>query len=283
MHSDANKVSAQQSDQAVDSYREGHVIHDADSHIIEFPGWLESYCSDYVKGDLLPRHIPMDMPALQPVLGQANNRLEGNDPDLTDRMKADLFGAPEKRNLFAAFGASEKKERSESLDLVGISSQLVFPTIALTRFTRTPDLDVIYGGAEGLNLGMADFCSGDPRLLAVGHVPLSDPKRAIASLKLALDLGVRTIWLRSDAMNVRAPSHRDYGPLWAMMEEACMIYHGVLDRFPKLKIGMIKLGANWVPAMIQNLDIGKFELDKFDCDLKALKLKSSEYVTRQVR
>jgi predicted TIM-barrel fold metal-dependent hydrolase len=330
-------MSVQQFEQAIGSHREGRVIYDADSHITEMPGWLESYCSDYVKANLLPGLIPLDMPALQPVLGQANNRLEGKDPELTEKMKADLFGAPEKRNLFAAFGATEKKERSESLDLVGISSQLVFPTIALARFTRTPDLDVIYGGAEALNRGMADFCSDDPRLLAVGHVPLNDPKRAIASLKLALDLGVRTIWLRSDAMDGRAPSHRDYDPLWAMMEEAgvpislhigsgermpeeymntgvtrnlepsltniestkphdipvlhhsperwltCMIYHGVLDRFPKLKIGMIELGANWVPTMMQNLDIGKFELGKFDKDLQALALKPSEYVTRQVR
>jgi predicted TIM-barrel fold metal-dependent hydrolase len=330
-------MSTQQTQDSQRAHREGRVIYDADSHIIETPGWLESYCSDYVKENLLPPRLPVDLPALQPIFGQANNRLAGKDPELTEKMKSDLFGAREKLNPFAAFGAVNKKERSESLDLVGISSQLVFPSIALARFTRTPDLEVVYGGAEALNRGMADFCADDPRLLAVGHVPLNDPKRAITALKQALKLGMKSIWLRSDAMDGRAPSHRDYDPLWAMMEEAgvpislhigsavnmpaeymntgvernvnpsfaniestkphdipvlhhsperwltCMIYHGVLDRFPKLKIGMIELGANWVPTMMQNLDIGKFELGKFDKDLQALALKPSEYVTRQVR
>jgi predicted TIM-barrel fold metal-dependent hydrolase len=330
-------MTAPQSQEPQKSHREGRVINDADSHITEMPGWLESYCTDYVRENLLTGPFPPDLPALQPYLAQANNRLEGKDPELTTKMKSDLFGTPEKLNGFASFGAVEKSERSESLDIAGISSQLVFPTFGLTRFTRTPNLDVVYGGAEALNRGMADFCADDPRLLAVGHVPLNDPKRAIATLKQALDVGVKTIWLRSDAMDGRAPSHRDYDPLWAMMEEAgmpislhigsgermpeeymntgvarnldpnvknvestkphdipvlhhsperwltCMIYHGVLDRFPKLKIGMIELGSNWVPAMMQNLDIGKFELGKFDADLKALKLKPSEYVSRQVR
>ena len=64
---------------------------------------------------------------------------------------------------------------------------------------------------------------------------------------------------------------------------ACMIYHGVLERFPNLKVGMVELGANWLPTTIANLDIGRFELGKFDSSLKALSLKPSEYVIRQVR
>ena len=63
----------------------------------------------------------------------------------------------------------------------------------------------------------------------------------------------------------------------------CMIYDGVLDRFPNLKIGMIELGANWVPAMLQNLDMGVALLGKFDLELKNLSLKPSEFVERQVR
>ena len=39
------------------SHREGRIIHDADSHIIEGRGWLESYASEYVR-DNWPAELP---------------------------------------------------------------------------------------------------------------------------------------------------------------------------------------------------------------------------------
>ena len=33
-----------------------------------------------------------------------------------------------------------------------------------------------------------------------------------------------------------------------------LILDGVLDRFPRLKIGVIELGATWLPGFIRQLD-----------------------------
>ena len=52
-----------------------------------------------------------------------------------------------------------------------------------------------------------------------------------------------------------------------------MIYDGVLERFPELKVGIIELGANWVPAALMNLDMGVSLLGKFDQGLKKLSMK----------
>jgi hypothetical protein len=60
-----------------------------------------------------------------------------------------------------AYGATDKKERSDSLDIIGVSSQLVFPTLAASRFARSKDMEVAYGGCDALNRGMLDFCSED--------------------------------------------------------------------------------------------------------------------------
>ena len=49
---------------AQQSHREGRIIHDADSHIIEYPGWLESYSSEYVKANLKPSRLTTDNPYL---------------------------------------------------------------------------------------------------------------------------------------------------------------------------------------------------------------------------
>ena len=189
------------------SHREGRIIHDADSHIIEYPGWLESYSSEYVKANLKPSRLTTDNPLFKRIIDQADKRLAGNDPELTETLKSNIFGAREKLNMWAAFGATKKAERSESLDIMGVSSQLIFPSIAMARFSRTPDMDLMYGGADALNRGMADFCADDPRMLAVGHVPLNDPLRAQDCLKKALKLGIRSIWVIADSVEGRAPSH----------------------------------------------------------------------------
>jgi predicted TIM-barrel fold metal-dependent hydrolase len=319
------------------SHREDRVIHDADSHIIESRGWLESYASKHVSENLDSGIFDLNMPALDPVMEAADKRLAGDDPELTEALKADIFAHPGKRNMWSAYGAVEKKERSEAIEIMGISSQLIFPSIGASRFARNKDLEIVYGGCDALNRGMADFCADDPRLQSVGYLSLRDPEQAQTSLKLALELGINAIWIGSDAVEGRAPSHIAYDPLWAMMEEArvpvtlhigsgqnmpsvymntgvermlegnlgniestkpkdmpvihhtierwitCMIYDGVLERFPKLKVGIIELGANWVPASIMNLDMGVSLLGKFDQALKKLSLKPSEYFQRQIR
>lgn len=319
------------------SHREDRVIHDADSHIIESRGWLESYASKHVSENLDSGIFDLNMPALDPVMEAADKRLAGDDPELTEALKADIFAHPGKRNMWSAYGAVEKKERSEAIEIMGISSQLIFPSIGASRFARNKDLEIVYGGCDALNRGMADFCADDPRLQSVGYLSLRDPEQAKTSLKLALELGINAIWIGSDAVEGRAPSHIAYDPLWAMMEDAgvpvtlhigsgqnmpsvymntgvermlegnlgniestkpkdmpvihhtierwitCMIYDGVLERFPKLKVGIIELGANWVPASIMNLDMGVSLLGKFDQALKKLSLKPSEYFQRQIR
>ncbi|WP_216822353.1 amidohydrolase family protein [Sphingorhabdus sp. EL138] len=319
------------------SHRVGRIVHDADSHITDAFDWLAGYGSDYVKENMSEGLIPKTLPGLQPLLKAADERLAGNTPDLTEELKSNIFGHKVKLNQFAAYGAVDKKERSEALDIMGIQSQLVFPLAGLSRFAKSKDLRLVYEGSEALNRGMADFCCDDDRLLPVGFISLADPEKALVSLKQAIDFGIKAIWLLSDAVDGRAPSHRSYDPLWVMMEEAgvpivlhigsganmtdeymntgvkrnlegsafniettkpkdlnvlhhsierwmtCMIYDGVLERFPKLKIGLIELGSNWIPAMMMNLDMGVKELGKFDVALRDLSIKPSDYVRRQVR
>ena len=312
------------------SHLGNRIIYDADSHLIEPKGWLESYATDYVRENLDTGLFSYDMPELQPWLELANKRLAGEQPELTEALKADLFGHKMKLNQWAAFGANDKAERSESLDLIGLGSQLVFPTLGASRFARSKDVDVVYGGCDALSRAMADFCADDPRLLPVGFLSLNDPDLAVKSLKIALELGIRAVWIPSDAQQGRAPSHVAYDPIWAMLSEAgvpvtlhigsganmhkeymntgiervisanmanlettkpkdlpvihhsverwltCIIYDGVLERFPNLKVGVVELGANWLPASLMNLDMGVTLLGKFDENLKKLSMKHRE-------
>jgi len=315
-------------------------VHDADSHITESGGWMEKYASKYVTDNLDKPFVDLEaIPQLKPVFEQAKKRLAGNDPALTEQLKADLYGSPGKRNLMAAYGAVDGEERRDSLDIAGISKQLVFPGLVFaSRFARSKDLEVVYGGSEAMNRAMVDFCAADAeRLLSVGYLSLKDPVMALESAKQAIEMGVKSLWLNSDAVDGRAPSHIAYDPIWAQLEEAgvpivlhigsginmpaeykntgvkrelhplsmnvettspkdlpvlhhsierwltCMIYDGVLERFPNLKIGLIELGANWLPACLANLDLGVSQLGRFDTGLKKLSIKPSEYMKRQVK
>lgn len=64
---------------------------------------------------------------------------------------------------------------------------------------------------------------------------------------------------------------------------AALIFDGVLDRFPKLKFGVIELGASWLPSWMRYLDAGYGAFFKHEERLKKLSLKPSEFVRRQVR
>lgn len=64
---------------------------------------------------------------------------------------------------------------------------------------------------------------------------------------------------------------------------AAMIIDGVMDRFPRLKIGVIELGASWVPGWMRNLDGAAMAFAKNEERLQKLSMKPSEFVQRQVR
>src|ERR1700741_5623722 len=64
---------------------------------------------------------------------------------------------------------------------------------------------------------------------------------------------------------------------------AAMIFDGVMDRFPKLKFGVIELGASWLPGWMRNMDSAAAAFIKNEDRLQKLSMKPSEFVRRQVR
>ncbi len=72
-------------------------------------------------------------------------------------------------------------------------------------------------------------------------------------------------------------------PYPPMQTLATMIIDGVLDRFPRLKIGVIEQGAVWVPGWMRQLDSAQDAFAKNEERLRRLALRPSEYVRRQIR
>jgi uncharacterized protein len=64
---------------------------------------------------------------------------------------------------------------------------------------------------------------------------------------------------------------------------ATLIFDGVLERFPDLRIGVIEQGAIWVPSWTRQMESAFDAFARHEERLRALSLRPSEYVRRQVR
>jgi uncharacterized protein len=72
-------------------------------------------------------------------------------------------------------------------------------------------------------------------------------------------------------------------PFPPMQTLATMIIDGVLDRFPRLRIGVIEQGAVWLPSWMRHLDTALEAFAKNEERLRRLELRPSEYVRRHIR
>jgi len=64
---------------------------------------------------------------------------------------------------------------------------------------------------------------------------------------------------------------------------ATMIFDGVLERFPGLRIGVIEQGAIWVPSWMRQMEAAFDAFVRHEERLRQLSLRPSDYVRRQVR
>ena len=64
---------------------------------------------------------------------------------------------------------------------------------------------------------------------------------------------------------------------------ATMIFDGVLERFPDLRIGVIEQGAIWVPSWLRQMESAFEAFHRHEERLQQLSLRPTEYVRRQVR
>lgn len=311
-------------------YITDRIVHDADSHVMEIPHWLDDF-------------------GTKRVVDQFNARFNRAKPDfysdIVKKHESANFGSNDENRFMAlknheAIGAFRKKDRSIALDLMGVQTQLVFPTstnVWLETIEHGDDLDLLYETAAATNRSQIDFCSHDKRLLPVGYVPLADLDRASTTAKEALELGVKALLIPWACPRNHATSHIKLDAVWSQAVDASvpvllhvgladrvlpdahknnglpkvpdfhggeenfrsisymaiphgpmqalsmLILDGVLDRFESLKIGVIELGASWVPGFMRQLDSALEAFARHETRLQQLSLQPSEYVRRQVR
>lgn len=198
------------------TYAGGRPILDADSHIMELPGFLD----DFIDGAMKDKLHAQGAGAESMMRGMTEKVLAAAEARKAD---AQTRAEAEERLLldkgWQALGAFDKQERAHVVDLFGFDGQLVFATVATALFAGK-DLDLLYAGSHAHNRALAAWCDGDHRLLPVAFVPLRDPVRAVQCLREAIDLGSGAIHVPSTAAGDRSPTHPDLDPFWGLLEES---------------------------------------------------------------
>ena len=72
-------------------------------------------------------------------------------------------------------------------------------------------------------------------------------------------------------------------PFPPMQTLATMIFDGVLDRFPTLKIGVIEQGCIWLPSWMKQMESAMDAFARHEERLQKLSMRPSDFVERQIR
>jgi len=70
---------------------------------------------------------------------------------------------------------------------------------------------------------------------------------------------------------------------WVEIALSALIFDQVLQKFPRLKVGVIELGAVWAPAWLERLEIVMDTFGRTESRIRGLEMRPSDFVRRQVR
>jgi predicted TIM-barrel fold metal-dependent hydrolase len=324
----------------------GLVVHDADAHIMEMPGWLRDHADPGIRERIEALEYESGNELRQTGdPGEQRRDLDAAFDNLRRKHESDEYRALEEaeimlRKNFAATGSFMAEHRSRALDLLGFASQLVFNTFHNSRlhdWEHSGDIDFAIGASRAHNRAMIEFCSADSRLLPTLYVPLADLARAGDLAAEAIAMGAAALLVASGCPPGHSPSHIGLDPVWRAASEAgvpivfhvggtgalidrnyfhnglpippdfhggaenfrsvdymgipgppaqtlaTMIFDGVFERFPRLRVGVIEQGAIWVPSWMRQMESAFDAFVRHEDRLQRLSMRPSEYVRRQVR
>jgi predicted TIM-barrel fold metal-dependent hydrolase len=269
-------------------------IIDADGHLDEQPDEIIQYLDEPLRGEtIIPRGHGM-FPSWQ----ATENRTRVFLSDGRQHSPYRLDPTPEKWLAFA--------------DRAGIEQAVIYPTDALT-FGMCEDAEVATYFARAYNTWAHErYTKFSPRLQCVALLPLQKIDAAVKELRrihselgmvaamlpatqLRVPLGDPSLWpVYEEAEKLGCFLGIHGGHLWRgrelmtglkgakviihhpvgqMVEMVSMIFEGVFETFPRLKVGYLEAGCGWVPYLMDRMD------EKWSPNRKsALKKKPSDYI-----
>ncbi len=217
-------------------------------------------------------------------------------------------------------GAWDPKARRKDMELDGIDGEVLYPSVCLQLFALR-DLDFMYACFEAYNNWMNDLCKADPaHLKGIGLIALDDIERAVQELYRCKEIGLSGGMIPVAPDDDRPYSDPLYEPFWAAAEEsglpislhssthregsrvrakgfadnvvkphavqrtiADMVFAGVFDRYPKLKLVSAESDCGWAAHYLMRMDHKFTSLRNMYNNARISgDIMPSEYVKRQV-
>jgi predicted TIM-barrel fold metal-dependent hydrolase len=173
----------------------------------------------------------------------------------------------------------------------GVSGEVLYPSLGMRLF-QMEDGELRAACFRAYNDWLAEYCAHSPgRLAGVAMVSLDDPLEGVEELKRAASKGLRGAMIWGAAPAERPYSDPSYDPFWAAAHDlgtpislhilterrggsdfqsvmkgypalhhaverslAEIIFAGVLERFPNLKLVSVENDIGWIPHFLQRLD-----------------------------
>jgi predicted TIM-barrel fold metal-dependent hydrolase len=128
-------------------------------------------------------------------------------------------------------------------------------------------LDPVWRQAEEVGIPVVFHVGGTGQLI--------DPNYFVNGLPVPADFhGGEENFRSVDYMGIPDPP---------MQTLATMIFDGVLDRFPSLRIGVIEQGCIWLPSWAKQMESAFDAFSRHEERLQNLSMRPSEFVERQIR
>jgi predicted TIM-barrel fold metal-dependent hydrolase len=199
-------------------------------------------------------------------------------------------------DLDLAYGAARAHNRG-MIDFCSVDARLL-PTlyVPLADFDRARD-----AAAEAIEMGAAALlvASGCPK----GHSPTH--RRLDPVWRTAEEAGVPIVFhvggtgdlidksyfvnglpippdFHGGEENFRSVDYMAI-PFPPMQTLATMVFDGVFDRFPALRVGVVEQGAIWVPSWMRQMESAFDAFVKHEERVRALEMRPSDYVRRQMK
>jgi predicted TIM-barrel fold metal-dependent hydrolase len=187
--------------------------------------------------------------------------------------------------------AYDPAARATDLDREGIEAEILYPTIGLNLF-KLDDHEYRHACFLAYNDWLAEHCAGAPnRLFGVAMIATDDVDRGVAELERCVDLGLgggmitigqrsgetygdarfEKFWSAAEALEVPISLHVaatetswnntnsrfvDFSCVFTptMYAVTSMIFSGLFDRHPKLKVLSVENDASWPLAVLERMD-----------------------------
>lgn len=224
----------------------------------------------------------------------------GAQPANTPRWVLEEFGAsPEAKPSIGSRDLSDPEARLRDMEVRGVDVQMLFPSTLYACMASDAGLEAALYRAY--NRYIAQQCAANSRRLKwAGLLPLRDRRQAFEALEEMQKLGARAAVVYG-TVGDRLLSHPDFLPFWdefartglplcvhmgrsyppfdqftenffdshliamslpAQLAFAALIGHGMLDRYPDLRVAFLEFGAEWIFYMVARGD-HYLERDKF--------------------